>query len=127
MSRDVIRTDKAPQAVGPYSQAVRIGDLLFCSGQIALDPANSQMVGSAVEAQTERVMLNIRGLLESVGLDFSKLIKTTIFLTNMGDFAKVNEIYASFLKQPYPARSTVEVSALPKGALVEIECIASFD
>lgn len=127
MARQIIQTEKAPKAVGPYSQGVRVGQLLFCSGQIALDPVSGQMVGDTVEKQTKQVMENVAGLLESVGLNLGAVIKSTIFITNMADFAKVNEIYASFLKQPYPARSTVEVSALPKGALVEVECIATFE
>jgi 2-iminobutanoate/2-iminopropanoate deaminase len=126
MKKEIISTNKAPKAVGPYSQAVRVGDILFCSGQIPLDPATGNMVGDTVEKQTAQAMQNVRGLLESVGLGLQSIFKTTIFITNMADFAKVNEVYASFLKEPYPARSTVEVSALPKGALVEIECIASF-
>jgi 2-iminobutanoate/2-iminopropanoate deaminase len=126
MGKEIVQTDKAPKAVGPYSQAVRVGQLLFCSGQIPLDPTSGQMVGESVEQQTTQVMNNIRGLLESTGLGLHSIVKSTIFIKNMGDFAKVNEVYSSFLKQPYPARSTVEVSELPKGALIEIECIASF-
>ncbi len=120
-----IATDKAPKAVGPYSQAVQVGDLLFCSGMIALDPNSGQMIGKDVQSQTKQVMSNIGNLLESQGLDFSKIVKTTVFLQDMADFVTFNEIYASNLKAPYPARSTVEAAALPKGALVEIECIVS--
>ena len=120
-----IATDKAPKAVGPYSQAVQLGDILFCSGMIPLDPATGQMVGSDIQSQTKQVMSNITALLGSQGLDLSKIVKTTVFLQNMSDFVTFNEIYASHLKAPYPARSTVEVSALPKGALVEIECLVS--
>ena len=126
MSKQIIQTDKAPKAVGPYSQAVRIGNLLFCSGQIPLDASTGQMVGTDVATQSKQVMKNIQGLLESTGLKYTDIVKTTIFLKNMGDFATVNEIYSSFLTAPFPARSTVEVAALPKGALVEIECIATF-
>ena len=120
MSKQIIQTDKAPKAVGPYSQAVRIGNLLFCSGQIPLDASTGQMVGTDVATQTKQVMKNIQGLLESTGLKYTDIVKTTIFLKNMGDFATVNEIYSSFLTAPFPARSTVEVAALLNGALVEI-------
>ncbi|MBY0371980.1 RidA family protein [bacterium] len=118
-----IQTDKAPQAIGPYSQGIRVGDLIFFSGQVPLDPKSGVIVGTDIQAQTRKVMENIQGLLQSQGLDFTRVVKSTVFLTNMGDFAAFNEIYASFLKAPYPARSTVQVSALPKGALVEIECV----
>lgn len=127
MSKQIISTTNAPKAVGPYSQAVRVGQLLFCSGQIALDPVSGQIVGDTVEKQTAQVMTNVKGLLEAAGLGLHSIVKSTIFITNMADFAKVNEIYASFLREPYPARSTVEVSALPKGGLVEVECIATFE
>jgi 2-iminobutanoate/2-iminopropanoate deaminase len=120
-----IATENAPQAIGPYSQGIRVGDLLFFSGQIPLDAKSGQMVGNDIQSQTKQVMQNIQGLLESQGLGFSNIVKSTVFLKNMGDFAAFNEVYASHLKAPFPARSTVEVAALPKGALVEIECIVS--
>lgn len=120
-----IKTDKAPGAIGPYSQGVLAGELIFFSGQIPLDPATGQMVGNDIQTQTRQVMKNIQGLLESQGLGFGNIVKTTVFLKNLGEFTTFNEIYASYLKAPYPARSTVEVSALPKGALVEIECTVS--
>ncbi len=119
----VIATENAPKAIGPYSQAVQVGQFLFCSGQIPLDPVSGNLVGTEIVAQTKQVMKNIHGLLSSQGLDYSHILKTTVFLQSMGDFAAFNETYASFLKAPYPARSTVEVAALPKGALVEIECV----
>jgi 2-iminobutanoate/2-iminopropanoate deaminase len=119
-----ISTISAPAAIGPYSQGVRVGDLLFLSGQIALDPETGQMSGATVEEQTRQVMKNISGLLESQGLAFQDIVKSTVFLKNMGDFGRFNETYSQFLKSPYPARSTVEVAKLPKDALVEIEVIA---
>lgn len=119
-----ISTTNAPSAIGPYSQGVRVGDLLFLSGQIALDPETGQMSGASVEEQTRQVMKNISGLLESQGLAFHDIAKSTVFLKNMADFGRFNETYSQFLKAPYPARSTVEVAKLPKDALVEIEVIA---
>ena len=119
-----IFTSEAPAAIGPYSQAMRSGRLLFCSGQIPLDPKSGEIVSSDIAAQTRRVMDNIAGLLRAEGLTFDHIVKTTIFLTSLGDFQTVNEIYGSYFKQDPPARSTVEVSALPKGANVEIEAIA---
>lgn len=120
-----IRTPRAPAPVGPYSQAIECAGLVFCSGQIALDPATGQMAGATVEAQTERVMDNMRAVLEAAGLDLHRIVKTTIFLTDLKSFSAVNAIYERKLAGHRPARSTVEVSALPKGALVEIECFAS--
>lgn len=121
-----IATKAAPEAIGPYSQAIRIGNLLFCSGQIPLDPKTMQMTGTTVEEQTEQVMKNIGGLLESQKLNVGHIIKSTVFLKNMSDFAKFNAVYERFLTAPYPARSTVEVAKLPKDALVEIEVIAYY-
>ncbi len=120
-----ISTSKAPQAIGPYSQGNQVGQLVFFSGQIPLDPATGAMVGQTISEQTTQVMKNIQALVESVGVGLGAIVKTTVFLQNMSDFAAFNEVYASFLKPPFPARSTVEVAALPKGALVEIECIVS--
>lgn len=119
-----IVTGQAPQAIGPYSQGMRVGNLVFFSGQIALDPATSSMVGDTIEAQTERVLLNIKALLDSCNTSFSNVCKTTVFLKDLGDFARFNEVYARYLSRPYPARSTVEVARLPKEALIEIEVIA---
>lgn len=122
--KKAIQTPDAPAAVGPYSQAVRFGEFVFLSGQIALDPASGKIIGDTVAAQTERIMKNIAAVLKSQGLNFESVIKTTVFLRDMGTFTEFNETYAKFLKAPYPARSTVEVSRLPKEALVEIETIA---
>lgn len=118
-----LRTDKAPLPVGPYSQAIIFKDLIFISGQIGIDMESGKLV-EGIENQTHRVMKNIKSILEEAGLNFDNVLKTTIFLVNMADFPKVNEIYSSYLKEPYPARSTVEVKSLPKGALIEIEVVA---
>ncbi len=120
----MINTDKAPKAIGPYSQAVKYENLVFISGQIAIDPKTQEFINGDVETQTRRVMENIKGILEEAGLNFNHVIKTTIYLKNIADFQKVNEIYGSYFKEHKPARATVEVSNLPKGALVEIEAIA---
>jgi 2-iminobutanoate/2-iminopropanoate deaminase len=122
--KKIIATTSAPAAVGPYSQAVRVGNFVFCSGQIPLDPATQQIVAGDITAQTKRVLENVTAVLQAEGLSFENIVKTTIFLTNLGDFQTVNEIYGSYFKSEPPARSTVEVSALPKGAAVEIEVIA---
>lgn len=125
MKKEVIHTDDAPKAVGPYSQAVKLGELLFCSGQIAIDPQSNEVLKVSVKDQTHRVMKNIEAVLKKSGLQFSNIVKTTIFLTDMNDFTAVNEVYASYLQSPYPARSTVAVAALPKGVNVEIEVVAA--
>src|SRR5262249_23102679 len=122
--KKIISTSQAPGAIGPYSQAVRSGSFLFCSGQIPLDPKSGQIVPGDVTAQTRRVMDNVAAILKAEGLTFDSVVKTTIFLTNLGDFQTVNEIYGSYFQQDPPARSTVQVSALPKGVNVEIEVIA---
>lgn len=119
-------TKNAPGAIGPYSQAVRVGNFLFCSGQIPLDPETGMVVGDTVEKQTEQVMKNVQGLLGSEGLTTSDVVKTTVFLKNMGEFPKFNETYQKFVQSPYPARSTVEVARLPKDVMVEVECIAVY-
>lgn len=116
----------APKAIGPYSQAVRAGDLLFLSGQVPLDPATGQMVEGDIAAQTRRVMDNLAAVLKSAGLSFADVARTTIFLADMNDFAKVNEVYGTYFSEPYPARATVQVARLPKDARVEIDAIASF-
>jgi 2-iminobutanoate/2-iminopropanoate deaminase len=123
--KKIVSTTEAPGAIGPYSQAVRLGRFLFCSGQIPLDPRTGEMVTGDIRAQTRRVMENISGLLRADGLDFPDVVKTTIFLTDLGNFQTVNEIYGSHFKIDPPARSTVQVSALPKGCDVEIEVIAA--
>ena len=123
--KKIISTNEAPAAIGPYSQAVRSERLLFCSGQIPLDPKSGQIVSGDIAAQTQRVLDNIAAVLRAERLNFDNVVKTTIFLTDLGDFQTVNEIYGSYFKQNPPARSTVQVSALPKGANVEIEVIAA--
>jgi 2-iminobutanoate/2-iminopropanoate deaminase len=122
--KKIISTSEAPAAIGPYSQAVRSGNFLFCSGQIPLDPKSGQIVSGDLATQTRRVLDNVEAVLKAEGLTFENIVKTTIFLTDLGDFQTVNEIYGSYFKQQPPARSTVQVSALPKGAKVEIEVIA---
>ena len=114
----------APAAIGPYSQGIRIGNLLFCSGQIAIDPATGNLVEGGIEAQTRRCCENVKALLKAAGVDASAVVKTTVFITDMNDFPKVNEVYAGYFVEPYPARSCVGVASLPKGALVEIEVVA---
>ncbi len=125
-SKTIIKPAGAPAAVGPYNHAVRMGDLLFCSGQIPLDPATGQIVAGDIRAQTERVLQNAGLILASENLGFGHVVKTTVYMTNLGDFAAMNEVYASFFKEGHPARSTVQVAALPRGAQVEIEVIAHY-
>ncbi|ADK31900.1 RidA family protein [Brachyspira pilosicoli] len=124
MEKKIIKTHKAPQAIGPYSQAVKSGNFIFASGQIPLDPVSGAMAENNIQAQTERVMENIKGLLESENLTFANVIKTTCFLSDMANFAAFNEVYAKYFTENPPARSTVAVKALPKDALVEVEIIA---
>ncbi len=125
MKKEIL-TNTAPAPIGPYSQAIEIGSLVFCSGQIPLDPSNGSIVGEGdVEAQTKQVMKNISEVLKKAELSFSNVVKTTIFLKSMGDFPKVNAIYSESFSAPFPARSTVEVARLPKDVLVEVEVIAS--
>lgn len=119
------RTDKAPAPVGPYSQAVEANGFLFCSGQIAIDPKSGEVFLGDIREQTKRVMSNVRAVLEAANLNFSHVVKSTIFLTNMNDFSHVNEVYASFFPDQPPARSTVAVAGLPKGVHVEIEVVAA--
>ncbi len=119
-----IKTAGAPAPIGPYSQAIQLDNLIFCSGQTPLDPATMQMCSLDIIEQTKRTMENIRAILEAGGSDLTKIVKTTIFLKNFADFARVNKVYESYLGEIKPARSTVEVSRLPMDALVEIECIA---
>jgi len=125
--KKIISTNEAPAAIGPYSQAVRSGNFLFCSGQIPLDAKTGQIVSGDIAAQTRRVLDNIAAVLQAEGITFDNVVNTTIFLTDLGDFQTVNEIYGSYFKQNPPARSTVQVSALPKGVNVEIEIIAASD
>ncbi len=124
MSKKIILTKDAPEPIGPYSQAVRFGDMLFCSGQIAIDPQTGQVITGDVKAQAVQVMKNIEAVLKAADAKFENIIKTTIFLTSMNDFAAVNEIYGQYFKANPPARSTVAVSGLPKGVQVEIEVLA---
>jgi 2-iminobutanoate/2-iminopropanoate deaminase len=125
--KKIISTSDAPAAIGPYSQAIRAGSTIYCSGQIPLDPKTGQIISGGIDAQTLRVLDNITALLKAEGLGFGNIVKTTIFLTNLGDFQTVNEVYGSYFKNQPPARSTVQVSALPKGANIEIEVIAVVD
>lgn len=124
MTIEKISTTAAPAAIGPYSQGVRAGDYLFFSGQIPLDPATGEMVTGGIEAQTRQVLTNMEGVLAAAGLDFAQVLKTTIFLTDLKDFSLVNDIYGARFSGIYPARSTVQVTALPKGAAIEIEWVA---
>lgn len=124
MDKKIIKTHKAPQAIGPYSQAVKSGNFIFASGQIPLDPVSGNMAEADIKKQTERVMENIKGLLESENLTMANIIKTTCFLTDMANFAAFNEVYAAYFPENPPARSTVAIKSLPKDALVEVEIIA---
>lgn len=124
MIKEIITTDKAPKAIGPYSQAVRAGDFIFVSGQIPMDPGCGELVAGDIGAQTERVLDNIRAVLQAAGADMDRVIKCTVFLASMDDFATMNEVYGRFFPENYPARAAVEVSRLPKGVGVEIEAVA---
>lgn len=125
--KKIISTPDAPAALGPYSQAVRTGSTIYCAGQIPLDPKSGQIVSGGIDVQTRRVLDNITAVLRAEGLTFDNIVKTTIFLMDLGDFQAVNEIYGSYFKSAPPARSTVQVAGLPKGARVEIEVIAVAD
>ena len=120
----VISTKKAPAAIGPYSQAIRVGNLVYTSGQLPIDPATGVFPEGGIKAQTRQSLLNVKAILEEAGLTMSNVVKTTVFMADMNDFADMNAVYASFFTEPYPARSAVAVKTLPKGALVEIEVIA---
>jgi 2-iminobutanoate/2-iminopropanoate deaminase len=122
--RRPILTDKAPKPIGPYSQAVRYGDLVFTSGQIPIDPATGSLVTGDIVKETEQVFVNLAAVLEAAGTNLGRAVKTTVFLTDMGLFGKVNEVYARYFLEPFPARSTVQVAALPRGVLIEIEVVA---
>lgn len=122
--KKVVSTNTAPGAIGPYSQGIQIGDMFFFSGQIPLHPETGEMP-EGIEAQAKQALDNVKALLQSQGLGFEKVIKTTVFLDSMEDFVKVNEVYATYFVEPYPARSAVEVAKLPRGALIEVEVIAS--
>lgn len=128
IEKTAISTQNAPAAIGPYSQAVRAGDMLFTSGQIAIDPATGDFLSGGIAEQTQRVLENVKAVLEAAGLTLSHVVKTTVFLKSMGDFAAMNEVYARYFGAEgfvAPSRSTIQVAALPKDALVEIECIAN--
>lgn len=122
--KNVISTTKAPAAIGPYSQAVRVGNLVYTSGQIPINPATGVFAEGGVKEQTRQSLLNVKAILEAAGLTMSDVVKTTVFMADMNDFADMNAVYAEFFSEPYPARSAVAVKALPKGALVEIEVVA---
>ena len=125
MNTHEIRTGDAPEPVGPYSQAVCAGDIVFCAGQIPLDPATGELVASDIEAETSRVMDNLSAVLEAAGSSLDRVVKTTIYVTDMNDFARINTVYGTYFSSgAKPARATVQVAALPKGAHVEIDCIA---
>ena len=123
MSRQTIHTSKAPQAIGPYSQAVRAGDTVYLSGQIPLDPATMQLVSGDIEAEIRQVFENLKAVAEGAGGSLANAVKVNVFLTDLGHFAKVNEIMATYCTQPFPARAAVGVAQLPRGARVEIECV----
>jgi 2-iminobutanoate/2-iminopropanoate deaminase len=123
MNRQAIRTDKAPQAIGPYSQGIRIGNLIFTSGQIPLDPA-SGAIGEGIERQTRQTLENVSAVLAAAGAGLEDVVKTTVYIRDMRDFAAINDVYSGYFCEPYPSRSCVEVSRLPKDALIEIEAIA---
>ena len=123
--KKVIATTEAPAAVGPYSQAIALGNLLFAAGQIPLDPSTGEIVGADVTAQTERVCQNIAAVLKANGMTFANVVKTTVFLTDLANFAAMNAVYSKYFTEPYPARSTIQVAGLPRGSQVEIEIIAA--
>lgn len=119
-----IHTEKAPKAIGPYSQAIKVGNLVFTSGQVPIVPATGEFVEGGIQEQTRQALTNAQAILEEAGTSLKNVVKTTVYLSDMANFAAMNEVYAEFFTQPYPARSAVAVKALPKGALVEVECIA---
>lgn len=119
-----LHTELAPAAIGPYSQAINVNGFIFASGQLPIDPATGELAEGGIKEQTRQALANARHILEEGGTDLSHVVKTTVFLADMADFAAMNEIYSTFFSEPYPARSAIAVKALPKGALVEIECIA---
>lgn len=124
MDKKIIATSKAPAAIGPYSQAIRIGDFLYTSGQISLDPETMEMITGNIEVETEKVLKNLEAILKADGLDLNNIIKTTVYLTDLSEFARMNQVYEKFFSENKPARACVQVAALPKGAKVEIDAVA---
>ena len=125
-NKTIIKPAQSPAAVGPYNHAVRVGEFLFTAGQIPLDPATGALVAGDIKAQTERVLLNLKAILDDQKLGFGNVVKSTVFMTNLADFGGMNEVYAKYFTADFPARSTIQVAALPKGASVEIEVIAAY-
>ena len=125
--KTIISTNNAPAAIGPYSQAIKVGNMVYTAGQIAINPKTSQVEETTIEGQTKQALLNLKAILEEAGSSFSKVVKTTVFLKNMNDFVAMNGVYAEFFVDAPPARSSIEVARLPKDVLVEIECIALTD
>ncbi len=121
----VIHTTQAPAAIGPYSQAIEVNGFVFASGQLPIDPATGEFAPGGIREQTRQALMNASGIMEEAGTDLSHVVKTTVYLADMADFAAMNEVYATFFREPFPARSAIAVKALPKGALVEVECIAA--
>ena len=124
MDKKVISTAEAPEAIGPYSQAIQAGDVLYCSGQVALDPSSGELVGASVSEQTKRCLENLKAVVEEGGSGFDRVVKVTAYLTDIKDFPEFNEVYGQYFSQDPPARATVGVAALPKGARVEVDCVA---
>jgi 2-iminobutanoate/2-iminopropanoate deaminase len=124
MNKTIVSTDKAPKAIGPYSQAIKVGEFVYTAGQIAIDPATGEIVGGGIEAQTRRVLQNLTEVLKAAGTSMDKVIKTTVFMVNLAEFNKMNAVYSEFFPKDPPARSTVQVAALPKMGVVEIEVVA---
>ena len=122
--REVITADQAPRAIGPYSHAIRVGEFIYTSGQIALDPATGELVAGGIEEQTRRVWQNLAAVLEAAGSRLDRVVKTTVFMSDLGEFSRMNAVYAEFFPAHPPARSTIQVAALPKGGKIEIECVA---
>jgi len=124
LRKEILINEEAPKAIGPYSQAIKVGNLVFISGQLPVDSATGEIVGDDIEIQTKKSLENLKAVLKPYSIDFENVVKVTIFLTNMDDFSKVNKVYSDYFKEEFPARSCVEVARLPKGAKIEIECIA---
>ena len=125
-TKTIVKPAKSPAAVGPYNHAVRVGDLLFCAGQIPIDPQDGNLVTGDIKVQTDRVLQNVKAILDHQNLTFANVVKSTVFLTDLASFAGMNEVYAKYFTENFPARSTIQVAGLPKGATVEIEVVAHF-